>query len=119
MAISGTQDHEMGEESEKEEDPVVEFAHEPDAETEPEGGNLSLDAGGYYGSQSARWPCQVGVWSMAVTFFAQAVSHQMALPKWAIYVGCTADRLSEAEPCCGFTPIGLHGSNSRGRRTHR
>ena len=31
----GTGDQELGEESEREEDPVVEAAHEPDAETEP------------------------------------------------------------------------------------
>ena len=31
----GIGDHELGEESAKEEDPLVEFAHEPDAETEP------------------------------------------------------------------------------------
>ena len=31
----GTEDHELGEESAKEEDPLVEFAQEPDAETEP------------------------------------------------------------------------------------
>ena len=30
----------------------------------------------------------------------------------------TVDLLSVAVPCYGFTPIGLHGSNSRGRRTH-
>ncbi len=35
----GKDDHELGEESPKEEDPMVEFAQEPDAETEP-GANI-------------------------------------------------------------------------------
>ena len=49
----GTGDQELGEESDKEEGPVVEVAREPDAETEPGATRGEDAAGGYYSSASA------------------------------------------------------------------